>query len=1094
MKAQKNINKISEQDNPLFELMQYKVNIEFISESKDQELYNKYKKIIISEFRSVTFELKNIERTFYLRYKINSNKEEDFIPKYLLNLTEIPNINLKFLILKENEDKQKYITSYLNSLAQSINQNLSTNSRLFILSDKYYEKYLDLVKNKLPIPKNEASIIYTPMKEGSFMYIYKYTLIQIIQIMHDFGKKQYDNNKLKDIKSMKRENIFKQIEDSILYHDFKYALNMCNYLINSVNWIPEIPIIREICCIIFFYQDYYSVEDMLFNKEIKKYFDDSVDIYKKKKDLNRECQCLLKICVYNAYFIGNENKCEKYIQKLLNVSTNAQIEFQVFINLQINWLYKQKNFNRKINLNNYFGICLCQKNIEDIKMKNYMNIYMGFLTDNCTFPIYDIYRKKILSCNIFKTIHKNFEKNGWKNVLFQMEEKSKEGGIYLCEATKKKIKKDTKIYVSRLSQTIHFFEYKLKWYNIQECLYKYIINYYKLNQEKIFELIYYISYLQSLEGDMNEKLQNEIISEVFKKTLNKKINLSLYKIPILIRITPKCSDIKFDIAQNEKIQAKKQLFLYNPWKNSSTINYFWSKNSYQYIIIEFQNILKIPITLNNIIILFERKELIEENNNQNDQHNKLKKDSFNKGKLPECYPASVTIPPLTKISVSEKILMKDEVFFDIVGIKYDIFNITTEQYVTQNGNGLYFSIENILKDNYYSTIITGKKKVYVNLNNIQIYKEIPTLDIININNINENDEINLYEYQEYIFPFTFKNNGNYEINEISYFIYVYKKEDYKVCIKEGKITKAIEKGDICNFEYKYFHLSDYYKIEFRFYLKSEKYEKENEESEKMINPYIFYFKKINTDNLLNFSFPKIIPQIDSNSIEEICKIDQRLPNDYNYIYSYNKKIFSFNASNNRKNKIYIEIKDDNGQLIKKETIDDEYSKEIEFEINGMSKLNNFKIEWECSHGITKLKGKMNLGDIFPNLKNNSDGENNFQFSLDINKKINAECTEDVNIFEVKYSSRNISNKTINNLKLICYLYQNINDSDFSLNEDLFYEGSLISFIDKINPNESLINKIVLYLDKKYENYCTTFLLINPENKTVYMSPINKCLF
>ena len=50
----------------------------------------------------------------------------------------------------------------------------------------------------------------------------------------------------------------------------------------------------------------------------------------------------------------------------------------------------------------------------------------------------------------------------------------------------------------------------------------------------------------------------------------------------------------------------------------------------------------------------------------------------------------------------------------------------------------------------------------------------------------------------------------------------------------------------------------------------------------MINPYIFYFKKINTDNLLNFSFPKIIPQIDSNSIEEICKIDQRLPNDYNY--------------------------------------------------------------------------------------------------------------------------------------------------------------------------------------------------------------------
>ena len=62
-----------------------------------------------------------------------------------------------------------------------------------------------------------------------------------------------------------------------------------------------------------------------------------------------------------------------------------------------------------------------------------------------------------------------------------------------------------------------------------------------------------------------------------------------------------------------------------------------------------------------------------------------------------------------------------------------------------------------------------------------------------------------------------------------------------------------------------------------------------------------------------------------------------------------------------------------------------------------------------------------------------------------------------------------------------------------LNDDLFYEGSLISFIDNLKQNETLNNKIVLYLDKKYDNYCTTFLLINPDNKTVYMSPINKCL-
>ena len=1088
MKTQKNVRNISEEDNPLFDLMQYKVNLEFISESKHKQLYNKYKKIILTQFRTIVIEIKKITRTVSLKYKLASNKEENFIPKYSLNLTEESNIHLKFLILNENEDKQKYITSYLNSLAQSKIPNLMSYSRLFIINDKYYENYVNSVKNKIQMPKNEAGVIYTPMKESSFNYIYKYTLKQIIQVFNDFGKKQYDNIKLKEIKSLKKEIIFKQIEEGILYQDFTYALNLCNYLENAMNWIPEIPIIREIAGIVLFYQDYFSSEEMILSKEIKKFFNDVRDIYKKKKDILRECQCLLKICVYNAYFIGNEKKIEKYVQKLLISANNTPYEFKILIHLQIIWLYRQLNFNRKINLNNYFGLSLCQKNInEDHKIKNYMNIFMQLLTDNCFFPIYDIYHKKISNCEIFRTIHKNFERSGWKNVSFQMQERDKEGKIFLTEATKRKIKKDTILCITRFAQSIHFFEYKLKWYNIQECLYRNIINYYKLNHDNMFELVFYMSYLQALEGDMTEKKQNEINDEIIKKSINKKINLSLYKIPILNKIIPKCSDIKFDINENEKIKKTKSLFLYNPWKKASTINYFWSKNSYQYIDIEFQNILKIPITINNIIILFERKELKNSDNTE-------VKDSLNKGQLPKCLPTSVTIPPNATTIVSEKILMQDELIVDIIGIKYDIFNITTEQYVNPDGNGLYFCCENILKDDYYSTIITGKKKLYVNLNDIQIYKEIPQIDIIKVNNIYENvDVLNLYEYQEFLFNFTFKNNGNYVVNEINYFVYVYKKEDYKVCIKEGNIKQLINLGETFNLEYKYFHLSAHYKIEFRFYLTSEKYEQENETSEELISPYIFYFKKLNTNNLLNFSFPKIIPQINSNSIEDICKIDKRLPDNFKYVYSFNKKIFSFNASNNRKNKIYLEIKDNNN-LIKKESISDDYSKEIDFEISSGSKLSDVKLEWECDSGVVNnLKGAMNFGDIFPNLKNDFLDENYFKFSLGVNKTNNEECGEDMNIFEIKYSVKNDSDKIFNNLKLMCYIYQNITDAEISLNEDLFYEGSLISFIDILKPNEFLINKIGLYLDKKCDNYCTTFLLINPDNAIVYMSPINQNL-
>ena len=1093
MKTEKNIRKIEELDNPLFDLMQYKVNLEFISESKNQKLYDKYKKIILTEFRSIEVQLKNITKKIYLKYKLSS-KGESLIDKYSLNLNEEPNINLKFLILNDSEDKQKYITSYLNSLAQSKNQNLMLYSRLFILNDKFYETFVYNIKNKIPTAKNEVGIIYTPMKEKSFNYIYKCTLIQIIQVFNDFGKKYYDKIKLKEIKTFKKEDIFKQIEEGILYQDFKYVINLCNYTENTMNWIPEMNKIREIVGICLFYEDYYSNEDIIFSEEIKKFFEEVKDKYKKKKDIIRECLCLFKLCVYYLYFPGIENKCERNIQKLLSIANNNNIEyeFQILLHLKIMWLYKQIKFCRKINLNNYLVISLCQKNFsDDNKINNYMNIFLKLLTDKNNFPIYDIYHKKINNSEIFGQIHKNFEKNGWKNILIQMEEKDSEGNIKLIEATKKKIKKGSILYIKKFIDIIQNYEYKLKWYNIQECLYRNIINYYKLNQDKMFELIFYISYLITLESDMIEKKQNEIYNEIMKKSINKKLNLSLYKIPLLIKLIPKCSNIKFDINPNEKIQKKKQLFLYNPWKKASSINYFWTKNSYQYVIIELHNVLKIPIVLNNIIILFERKKI----NNENEKEKENNKDIIiNEGQLPKCFPTSITIPPDTITSVSSKILMKDELIFDIVGIKYDVFNITTEQYISPDGNGLYFSCENILKDDYYSTIISGKKKLYVNLNSIQIYQEIPRLEIINMDTMFNNSILYLYEYQEYLFNFKFRNNGIYDINEINYFVYVYKKEDYKVCIKEGTIKQEIKLNEIYNFEYKYFHLSTYYKIEFRFYLNSDKYITENESSEEILNPYIFYFKKLSTDNLLNFANAKIIPQIDNNSIEDLCKIDQRLPNDYKYIYSFNKKIFSFNASNNRKNKIILEIKDNNNNLIKKESINDEYSKEIEFDINSGSILNNIKIEWQCDTGLNNnLKGAMNIGDIFPNLKNNLLDENYFEYFLDINKINNKECGDDINIFEINYRVKNNSDKIFNKLKLMCYIYQNVTDGDIMLNDDLFYEGSLISFIDNLKQNEILNNKIVLYLDKKYDNYCTTFLLINPDNKTVYMSPINKCL-
>jgi hypothetical protein len=324
---------------------------------------------------------------------------------------------------------------------------------------------------------------------------------------------------------------------------------------NSVNWISEILIIREIAGIILFYQDYFSNpnnDDFSYSKEIKALFEEIAEQYRKKKDYCRECECLLKICIYYSYFIGNESKCERYIQRILISSENTPFEFQVMLFLQIIWFYQQRNNIRKQSFNNYLGITICKKNNHE-ETRSAINIFMNFLQRN--FPLYNIYLKKINNLEIFNDIHRKIIKKGWKNLLFQMEEKDKEGNISLKEVSKRKIVKGSKVFISNFDKKINAYNYNLMWFNIQECLYRNIINYCKTNQELLYNLVYNMSYLQSLEDDLNENKQSEIVKEIYSNDLsniNKKINLSLYKIPILIRINPICSNIKFDITKNQK--------------------------------------------------------------------------------------------------------------------------------------------------------------------------------------------------------------------------------------------------------------------------------------------------------------------------------------------------------------------------------------------------------------------------------------------------------------------------------------------------------------------------------------------------------------
>ena len=81
------IRRIGEEDNILFELIHYKVSLDFLVESQNRELNEKYKKIILSEFRNISCEVDKKQNKFYLQYKLKS--QDNWLPNCSLSLSYI---------------------------------------------------------------------------------------------------------------------------------------------------------------------------------------------------------------------------------------------------------------------------------------------------------------------------------------------------------------------------------------------------------------------------------------------------------------------------------------------------------------------------------------------------------------------------------------------------------------------------------------------------------------------------------------------------------------------------------------------------------------------------------------------------------------------------------------------------------------------------------------------------------------------------------------------------------------------------------------------------------------------------------------------
>ena len=101
---------------------------------------------------------------------------------------------------------------------------------------------------------------------------------------------------------------------------------------------------------------------------------------------------------------------------------------------------------------------------------------------------------------------------------------------------------------------------------VQQNIYLCIINYFKSMNNYTKAIAYALSYLQTLVDDLPKVEQKNIIKGFKTDSLlmQNKLNLSLTRFPILIRVIPISSNIKFDITKNPKVNGQQeQLFLYN---------------------------------------------------------------------------------------------------------------------------------------------------------------------------------------------------------------------------------------------------------------------------------------------------------------------------------------------------------------------------------------------------------------------------------------------------------------------------------------------------------------------------------------------------
>ena len=1067
-----------ENENMLFDINKLKCEIIIVNEMNDLSFNEVIKRILLRECSSI-FSPNNC-MNFNILYLFDLLNENDYFSNDIVNkeitgknpllFSNRINMYMTFVILKNNSDKSRYINQYNRNCSNSENKDLKMISRLFLINNEYYLEFSQKKEKKDSFPKYENGIIYSDCDENNIKNIFKENIIKIIDdiIIKINNKKPLINKKSFLIKDT--SEILLRIEEYLQINNFDLPLQALDMINDKIKGNLEKTKIKEVLAITKFLKDYQISKELIYKSEIKKLFEECIKDYNKLKEYEFGNNCILRICTYLLYFNDKFDSFIYFIHKIFENNQNlSNNESKLLFYLKSSYLFKKRNLLRNQNICYFYALSNCDN------LKKNKNLVFHLLNNiRKDYFIFDIYEDQIHSLLDFEKIHSNILKTKYKQLRLNICLKNKDKST-MKEYQKKKIETGNDIYITSHLDEIKKFLLFNSWDKIQQKFYIILINYMIEIEEITMILIYYFSYLQSLNNFLPKSIQQEIYDEIIKDSIyfQKKLKLSLLKMPILLKITPISSKIKFDEEKNKNLFKKEnQLFLYNPWEKKNLINlFFWTKNSYQYIIIKFKNILKIELTLTRIYIIFETKE---------------------GKKKPISYPSTIKIFPESSIEIISKIKLIEEGLINIIGVTYDFGNVSTDQFVDFNGRGFFSTYNNYVNDSFFS----DRKKQLISLRNIRIYNEIPLLEIL-INNdsiVNFLDNsIIIYDFQDYMFNFSLKNVGKYPIDDIKCFVFAYKKDDNKITLKEFILkndnNSLINVGETYNFNFLYSHLNIFHKIEFRIYYNSILYEKENEKEEIILKPYIFDYKMLNTQPIFLFQKLNIFPKIDSNNIEYLIQKDSRIKPGFKLIYGTEIKYCSFVLVNENQNKIKVKVNNTFRNESLEEIIDNNYSIQISILINNSNEFFNLMIYWNFLIN-EKINGKFFLKDAFQNYDKLISNEKIIEMSISVNNTLNS----NIEYSEITYSCINKTESEKYNLKIYIYIYE-IDDKDFIINEfipndELFYEGTLICKKNILKINESFSNVVKLYKVVS-KNIRTTFAIIDNENKIIYLSPNDK---